>query len=214
MTPFKTVAVAATMAVAAGTAQAATYSATDLGIVVESGLASTSFDVTDTGIVASIDITLGVSICGGVFEEPTEPCVPDFLLDNYTFTRDLTLSLTSALGTVIDLVASGSYGGQDGAADALLTFDDNAATAVGGRRFVSGTFRPDGSLSSLIGETAAGIWTITIGNFSQYDPKRLNSYDVTINTAPISAVPLPAGLPLLLIGMGGLGLLARKRRGA
>jgi hypothetical protein len=41
---------------------------------------------------------------------------------------------------------------------------------------------------------------------------RMNSRNVTLDGDPISVIPLPAGLPLLLAGVGAIGLMARRRR--
>ena len=188
-------------------AHAATYAANDLGIIVDNGTATTDITVTDTGPITSLALTLGFSVCGTSFVG-TAPCSDNASL---TFNGELFLQLISGLGTVIDLVIPDSYSGQTGGASVLVTFEDGAA-AIGGNKVQSGTFAPVENLASLFGEEAFGTWSILIGDDASSDPKRLDSYSLTVNGGGVAAVPLPAALPLLLIGLGGLGFAGRRRR--
>lgn len=203
---IKTIAFAATMAIGATAAQAATYTATDLNIIVDSSEESTAFEVTDAGTISSLAITLGISTCGLDFSSDGS-CNDG---GRFTFNGELSLRLTTALGTVLDLVIEDTYEGEDGGTTAELTFEDGAPP-VGGSAILSGTFAPIDMLSTVFGEMAAGTWFLTIGDDVSSDPKRLDSYSVTVN-GTASPVPLPAGLPLMLLGLGGIGLVARKRR--
>lgn len=60
--------------------------------------------------------------------------------------------------------ANHSYGGH-----VAVTFDDAAATPVGGLMPVSGTFRPEQPLAALTGEDPFGTWTLTAGDDSAGD---------------------------------------------
>jgi hypothetical protein len=59
-------------------------------------------------------------------------------------------------------------------------------------------------------------WTGGVIRYQQPNGRhaRMNSKRVTRDGDPLSVVPVPAALPLLLAGVGVLGLLARRRRAA
>jgi hypothetical protein len=80
---------------------------------------------------------------------------------------DLNISLISPDGVLVDL-SSGNGGGANFGTScspdaSRTTFDDSAATSItaGSPPFV-GTFRPEGSLASLIGGTANGNWRLRV----------------------------------------------------
>ncbi len=201
-------AAAAAILLGGSAASATTYQDPSVNIIVDANNSSTSFNVTDVGPITSIAVTVGYSVCGGAFGAGgTGSCSNSDL----TFNSELALWLVSAAGTVVDLVTPGTYFGQfSGPSSAVVVFDDTAASPVGGSTVQSGTFRPVDSLAILLGEEASGMWSLFIGDTASADPKRLDSYNISINTA--SVVPLPASVPLLLSGLGGLGFLARRKR--
>ena len=124
-----------------------------------------------------------------------------------SFLSELSLTLSSAAGTTVELISTGTYSG--GTSQEFIDFTfDNAGLAQSGATLVAGTFAPTlGSLSDFNGETTSGLWTLTIGDSVGADPKSLNSYDLTIITAPI---PEPSST--LLLGLGGLALFTRRKR--
>jgi hypothetical protein len=40
----------------------------------------------------------------------------------------------------------------------------------------------------------------------------IESLSITVDNVPVTAVPLPAGLPLMIAGLAGFGLLRRRRK--
>lgn len=191
----------------AGAASAATYSATDLGLVADGSSASHNFNVSETGAITSLDIQVGFSTCGGFYTSPTGACQ----VSGPAYNGELALTLTSALGTVINLISTDDYTSQNSGAFSVL-FTDSAASTLGGTT-TSGSFKPVDSLSTLFGENAFGQWALTISDNFWMDPKRLDSFQLNLTTADaaVAPVPLPAGLPLLLAGLGGLAVLRRRK---
>lgn len=91
--------------------------------------------------------------------------------------------------------------------------------------FYAGTNRIGGATSSLTVFTADPVGPASQPNiFISSDPNRLwgigtcdsigNCGGSYTGSYSIAAVPLPAGLPLLIAGLGALGVLARRRRKA
>lgn len=189
-----------------GGASAATYTADNIGLIVDSSARSYTFDVTDTGSITGIEIAVGFSTCGASFTSATGPCTSN---SSFPFTNELGLTLTSAAGSVVNLITPGTYNG-NGVGSFLVHFADDALAALGVTP-ASGSFRPVGSLSDLIGENPLGQWALTIRDTVGADPKRLDSFALTLTT-DVAPVPLPAALPMLLVGLGGLVAVRRRRR--
>ena len=76
----------------------------------------------------------------------------------------------------------------------------------------SATYNPENPFSAFDGMELSGLWTITF--FDDVNPDEGDSIMgwQIYGTTEMSAVPLPATLPMLLVGFGGLAALRRRRK--
>lgn len=176
-------------------------------VQVDASSASRSLFIGDAGSIVDLNVFVDFTKCDNPIGSDGS-C----LGGGFSFNGELGLTLTSASGTVVDLVCNGSncgpdtYSGSTPGARAQVLFDDEAANAVGGSSLVSGTFRPAELLSAFDGESVTGFWTITISDNVGIDPASLNGWRLDI----ITDVPEPTVVGLLAIGLLGFG--ARRRR--
>jgi len=100
-----------------------------------------------------------------------------------------------------DSVFGGSFGFL---APGLLAFaDDELPPALPG---------PFGdALASLILPTT-GFYTVVVTNFASGADDGDGVFPYSLTATGVSAIPLPAGLPLLAAALGGLGWMARRKR--
>lgn len=98
----------------------------------------------------------------------------------------------------------------------IITFDQSAATDVdsGGDIPVAGTFRPDdvllNNLDIFNGLDAEGTWSLFIEDDVGADGLSFYEAVLEIETTVTTPVPLPAGAPLLLAGLGAFAIFRRK----
>lgn len=96
-----------------------------------------------------------------------------------------------------------------------ITFDQDAPAPVDvSGALEAGTFRPDdetlGSLDSFNGQSATGVWSLFLEDDVGSDG--LSFYSYTINITTSDTAPLPEPSSSTLLGLGILGLIARRRR--
>jgi uncharacterized repeat protein (TIGR01451 family) len=107
------------------------------------------------------------------------------------YNREIVFYLTSPSGTRVVLVESlNNWGGSglgatytsDSYSGGRVTvrFDDAASTLVGGPQPVSGTYRPEQPLTTLIGEDPFGTWTLTAGDDAATDALCLAGFDLEV----------------------------------
>ena len=122
------------------------------------------------------------------------------LTGQHTWINDLTVTLTSPLGTNV-ILWSNICNNEN---DFDLNFDDAATPGalpcppVGG-----GTYQPTGSLASLNGEASNGIWTLTITDGVNQDGGSLDTWGLEICTTPLCNepdVPTLSTAPTICIG--------------
>lgn len=95
----------------------------------------------------------------------------------HTYTADLEITLTSPLGTVVDLILD-----EGGSGDNLTntTFDqegtDGLITAASAP--FTGSFLPEGDLSNIYGETSGGNWVLTIVDDANQDGGTFDSFEL------------------------------------
>ncbi|OUR94741.1 hypothetical protein A9Q87_03665 [Flavobacteriales bacterium 34_180_T64] len=100
----------------------------------------------------------------------------------HTWDDDLDITLTSPTGTVVELTSDN--GGQ-GDNYVNTVFDQDAATAItDGTAPFTGTFMPEGDLSTLNDEDATGDWVLTIVDDATQDGGQLNSWSLDVCVAP------------------------------
>ncbi len=107
----------------------------------------------------------------------------------HTWDADLDVYLISPSGTRVELFTDvGSSG--DNFTDTIL--DDQAGVGIAsGAAPFSGTYRPEGALSALVGQNPNGIWQLEITDDAGGDVGTLNSWAIRITTA----APQPQSVP-------------------
>ncbi len=96
---------------------------------------------------------------------------------DHTYLGDLTVTLTSPLGTSVVLFNNSC----DDLRNVNATFDDNALAFVcNGDPAIEGTVKPLGNLSSFNGESTLGIWKLTIADNAPADGGRFKSFSLEI----------------------------------
>ena len=121
------------------------YTATDLPIdILETGNGTDNYtsviNVTDDEVITDVNVTITIS---------------------HDWNNDLDIFLISPSGTTVELSTDN---GNDGDDDYTATvFDQEATTAItSGASPFTGTFIPEGDLSTLYGQMSAGDWTLSV----------------------------------------------------
>jgi hypothetical protein len=115
---------------------------------------------------------------------------------NFSFANEVSFWVVSPSGTTVYLVYNTTTGtstyASDNAPRVVVTFDDEAGSAVGGGVPVSGTFQPVQALSAFDGENPNGAWEFHYYDDTSADALCLYSFSITIED---NAVVVPTTVP-------------------
>lgn len=155
------------------------------------------------GLISDVNIAISFAKC----DDPSigasgTGCIGQ----GFSFNNEIVFSLTKG-ATTVNLVNEGTYSGQTpGAGRVTVTFDDEAATTVGGAAVIGGLFKPVGALSAFDGQDALGNWTLLI-----QDTVGADRLDYFTSTLSVTTVPEPGTVALAGLALVGL-VVARKRK--
>jgi hypothetical protein len=155
---------------------------------------------TITRVAVSIDF---VKADGESFAAPYPTGTP--------FLNETVFSLTGPDGTIVSLIAAGSFKTGSTLFDGVITFSQSAAQIVNVNDVLmqAGTFRPIGNLSGFNGSLAAGTWTLNIQDTTGSDALRFRSFTLEVETG----VPEPSSATMIVLGglLGAVGVWRRRR---
>ena len=141
------------------------FASSDVPVAIDNGAANTvssTFTIVDGVEISDVDILLDIT---------------------HTWTNDLTLTVTSPAGTVVELT---SINGGSGDNYTNTLFDDEAATSISSASPpFTGTFIPEQALSAFDGESSLGDWTLTVIDGAGGDGGALNSWTVFTCGEPV-----------------------------
>nr|WP_321234645.1 T9SS type A sorting domain-containing protein [uncultured Psychroserpens sp.] len=142
-------------------------------------VACTSYTATDTPISISASGTPTVTSTVNVAEDVAILDVNVTIDITHTWVNDLDITLTSPNGTVVELTSDN--GANNTANYTNTVFDQDAATSItAGSAPFTGTFIPEGDLSTLNGEMSAGDWILTVADDTNQDGGTVNEFTVEI----------------------------------
>jgi len=148
-----------------------------------------NFDLSGTDSPGTAISPSGTPTITATMESETVGVIGDLTVTidiTHTWAGDLTVSLTSPTGTIVELT-SGNGGSLDNYSG--TTFDDSASTAItSGTPPFSGTFAPEEPLANFIGESPLGTWTLTVADGAGGDGGTLNSWTVDVGLDPGATV--------------------------
>jgi subtilisin-like proprotein convertase family protein len=122
------------------------------------------------GVTSSINITENLNI---------EKVMVDVKI-NHSYVSDVTLTLESPNGTVVELLS----GACDASNDIDATFDDSGDDMVcSGTPVISGIIKPSQALFALKGEASNGIWKLKAVDGAEADNGNLESWSIEICTS-------------------------------
>ncbi len=110
----------------------------------------------------------------------------DLFLDiGHTQLSDLSISLVSPVGTIVEVL---SYpNGLIGYQGLSAIFSDEASFALGNDPEAQGYYIPAESFATFDGELAAGVWEVIIEDFSSLDSGMVAGVGLSFNSAPCEA---------------------------
>ena len=147
-----------------GTISCASTSSPNVPVAISSSGTPTitsTLNIPSGGTIADVNITMNVT---------------------HTWINDLTATLTSPLGTVVQLF-SRECNPNTSVNNVVATFDDSGVAIVcGNNPGISGTVIPRESLSAFNGQSSTGTWTLTISDAFNQDGGSLNSWSLNVCT--------------------------------
>jgi len=172
-------------------------------LVIDGGAATTSLNITDSGLVTDLDVWINFS------KRSSVNSAGNCTTTDHSFLSEIVFSLRNPFGTSVNLITSGQYSGGTNVSHVLALFDDSSLNTAFGTP-VSGTFNPAGSLSGFNDLSALGDWVLTYQDTVGADPLALNSWGLNITT-DTGNVPEPTSIALLGLGLAGLGFSRKKK---
>jgi subtilisin-like proprotein convertase family protein len=134
-----------------------------------------------------------------VITVPTSLTIADIdvsLSITHTWDEDLNIYLIGPLSAPVEL---STHNGGSGHGYFGTTFDDEAATSItNGSPPFSGSFRPEGSLSTFDGSNAQGVWSLHVIDDFQIDDGTLISWTLTLRTVSCDFGVTRLYLPVVL----------------
>ena len=146
------------------------------------------FDATDTPLDIPDNDSNGVTSFISVADSFEIEEVKVTVNISHPFVGDLTITLQSPDGTLVELI-SGSCASGD---DIDVIFEDNSNNITcSGVPVISGIIKPSQALSSLISENSSGIWKLIVEDDGILDLGTLNSWSLELCTSePVLGINL------------------------
>ncbi len=108
---------------------------------------------------------------------------------NHTWDSDLDIYLVSPAGITVEL-STDNGGSGDNYINTI--FDDEAATAItAGTAPFTGSYRPEGLLSTFDGQHSVGTWKLFVKDDEAAIVGTITAWSLTLTAAPVCDVPVP-----------------------